>query len=194
MASLLLIDYLERSRAHYSLHYHPNAWSAEETARLNRVQSRRFAKAVMVRADGELAMMIIPANYRVELPDLATELGAAKLELAEERHFQRRFPRCELGAIPPFGHLFGLRAFMIPALFDTTTDIYCKAGTHTELLRMPFGEFHRLAHAEAVQRGAASKLRKPSPGHLRRLLELAAGNPKPERTLLRAARPLAAPH
>jgi Ala-tRNA(Pro) deacylase len=187
MASLLLVDYLERSRAHYSLQSHPCAYSAEETARLNRVRARRFAKVVMVRVDDELAMMVVPSHYRVELGALRRELGAAKVELAEERHFQRRFPRCEVGAMPPFGHLFGLRAFMVPTLFDSYADIHCKAGTHSELLRMPFGEFSRLAHAEPIKQGAVPRLRNLSPAHLQRLFELAAGKPAPARAARRRA-------
>jgi Ala-tRNA(Pro) deacylase len=172
MPSLLLIDYLERSRAHYTLVQHPLACTAAETVRMNRVQARHFAKAVMVRIDGELAMMVVPSHYRVALEPLRRSLAANRVELAEERQFQRRFPRCELGAIPPFGHLFGLRAFMMP-LFDEDADIHFKAGTHTELLRMPFGEFKRLAHVEPVAEGAVPRLRSLAPTHMQRLLDLA---------------------
>jgi Ala-tRNA(Pro) deacylase len=174
MASLLLIDYLERSRAFYTLKEHPAAFTAAETARLNRVTPRHFAKTVMVRVDSELAMMVVPCHYRVALEDLRSSLGATTVELAPERQFQRRFPRCEVGAMPPFGHLFGLRAFMVP-LFDEFSDIHFKAGSHNELLRMPFSEFRRLAHVETVERGAVPKLRNLAPAHLQRLFDLAVG-------------------
>jgi Ala-tRNA(Pro) deacylase len=174
MASLLLIDYLERSRAFYTLKEHPAAFTAAETARLNRVTPRHFAKTVMVRVDSELAMMVVPCHYRVALEDLRSSLGATTVELAPERQFQRRFPRCEVGAMPPFGHLFGLRAFMVP-LFDEFSDIHFKAGSHNELLRMPFSEFRRLAHVETVMQGAVPKLRNLAPAHLQRLFDLAVG-------------------
>jgi Ala-tRNA(Pro) deacylase len=194
MASLLLIDYLERSRAFYSLINHPSTVTAEETARLLRISARQFAKVVMVRADSELAMMVVPCHYRVALESLRECLGASKVELAPEQQFQRRFPRCEVGAMPPFGHLFGLRAFMMP-VFDEFADIHFKAGSHTELLRMPFSEFRRLAHVETVSRGAVQKRRRNlSPAHLQRLLELTVGKKVPHP--VRSSRPtqsLAAP-
>jgi hypothetical protein len=43
MPNLLLIDYLQRSRAQYSLHNVPTAYTAEESARLARIVPRRFA-------------------------------------------------------------------------------------------------------------------------------------------------------
>ena len=172
MASLLLIDYLERSRAYYTVKEHSCAYTAEETARLNRIPPRSFAKTVMIRIDGELAMMVLPSNHRVALDALRSSLGVGKVELPAEQQFQRRFPRCEVGAMPPFGHLFGLRAFMMP-VFDEFADIHFKAGSHTELLRMPFSEFRRLAHVEAVLQGAEPMRRSLSPARLQGLLDRA---------------------
>jgi Ala-tRNA(Pro) deacylase len=169
MASLLLVDYLQRSRAQYLLIDAPFAYTAEEAARLGRIPPRRFAKVVMTRVDGELVMVVMPVHYRLAAELLRQSLGAKKVELAEERHFQHRFPRCEVGAMPPFGHLFGLRALLVPE-FDEFTEVHCKAGTHREWLRMPFSEFKRLAHLEPVEKGAVLQLRNPGKNHLQRLL------------------------
>lgn len=169
MASLLLVDYLQRSRAQYLLMDAPFAYSAEESARLGRIAPRRFAKVVMAMVDGELTMVVMPVHYRLATELLRQSLQANKVELAEERQFKNRFPRCELGAMPPFGHLFGVRALLI-AEFDEFSEIHCKAGSHNEWLRMPFSEFKRLAHLEPVASGAVLQLRKPGKNHLQRLL------------------------
>ena len=178
MPSLLLVDYLQRCRAHYTILPAVPACTAEEVTRLNRIPPRRFAKVVMVRVDAELSMVVMPAHYRLVPRQLGEALGAARVELATESQFRNRFPRCELGAIPPIGHLFGLRALALP-LFDEFADIYCKAGAHGELLRMPFRELQRFAHWDPVEKGAVLHLRNPADNHLRRLLRLAkAGGAK----------------
>lgn len=169
MASLLLVDYLQRSRAQYLLMDAPFAYAAEESARLGRVAPRRFAKTVMTLVDDELTMVVMPVHYRLATELLRQTLKAGKVELAEERQFKNRFPRCELGAMPPFGHLFGLRALLIDE-FDEFSEVHCKAGTHREWLRMPFTEFKRLAHLEPVAGGAVLQLRRPGKNHLQRLL------------------------
>jgi Ala-tRNA(Pro) deacylase len=186
MPSLLLLDYLQRCRAQYSIFNATPAWTAEETIRLNRIPPRRFAKVVMVRVDMELAMVVMPANYRLVPKLLAQELQAPRVEIAAEKQFRNRFPRCELGAIPPIGHLFGVRAFCVGG-FDELADIYCKAGSHSELLRMPFRELQRFAHWDPVQQAATLQLRHPSISHLKRLLKLAkAGGERVTRPLPQA--------
>jgi len=176
MPNLLLVDYLQRSRAQYNLFNVPAAHTAEETVRLSRISPRRFAKVVMARVDSELIMVVMPAHYRLVPRALRDELKAERVELATERDFQRRFPRCELGAIPPFGHLFGLRALCVNA-FEEFGDIFCKAGTHSEVLRMSIFEFQRLAHLEPVERGASVRLRNSMRSHMQRLLKFAREQP-----------------
>lgn len=176
MPNLLLIDYLQRSRAQYSLHNVPTAYTAEESARLARVVPRRFAKVVMVRADAELTMVVMPAHFKLVPQTLCEELAVERVELATEREFKRQFPRCEVGAIPPFGHLFGLRAFMINA-FDEFGDVFCKAGTHDEILRMPASEFRRMARLDVIERGASIRLRGSLHSRLQRLLNSAREQP-----------------
>lgn len=172
MPNLLLVDYLQRSRAQYSLMDVPAAYTAEESARLGRIAPRKFAKVVMVRVDSELAMVVMPAHYHLATNALREELSVRNVELATERDFRRQFPRCELGAIPPFGHLFGLRAFLINA-FDEFGDVFCKSGTHNEIIRMSCSEFRRTARLDPIERGASIRLRDPMQSHLQRLLKAA---------------------
>lgn len=178
MPNLLLVDYLQRSRARYDICDVPPAYTALESAQLSRISPRRFAKVVMVRADAELVMVVMPAHYHLVLAALRDELKAQRVKLAGEHDLRRQFPRCELGAIPPFGHLFGLRALLVNA-FDGFGDVFCKAGAHSEILRMPFSEFRRLAHLDPIERGAALRLRDPVHSHLRRLLKLARQQASP---------------
>ena len=65
MPSLLLVDYLQRSRAQYALLNVASACTAAETVRLNHLSPRRFAKVVMARVDSELVMVVMPAHYRL---------------------------------------------------------------------------------------------------------------------------------
>lgn len=161
MPSPLLIDYLNRSRAVYELKQHAPAVTAAEAVSLHGIPMRQFAKSVLVRVDGALAMVIVPANYQVALEPLRRALAASRVALARERQFGHRFPRCELGAMPPFGHLFGLNAYAAP-LFNRNEEIVFKAGSHSESVRMPFPEFQRLAHFDAIEQGVVPQLCRPA--------------------------------
>jgi len=159
MSSLLLMDYLQRCHAHFQLlNVAPAETSAALARRLPRPLSRNFAKVVMLRIDGELMMVVLPAHYRVSLEAVRVYLGASAIEMASERQFRNHFPRCELGALPPIAHIFGLRGFLA-SVFDESSDIVFKAGSHSELVRMRFTEFQRLAHLDPIGEGVVPQLR-----------------------------------
>ena len=62
--------------------------------------------------------------------------------LRVNREFERLFPDCELGAMPPLGPLYGQRVFVDRALANAG-DIVFEAGSHTEAVRVKFDEFAR---------------------------------------------------
>ena len=60
---------------------------------------------MMVLVDGALSMVVVPGSKHVDLRSLKTALGAKEVSLADEHQFAHIFPDCEVGAMPPFGHL-----------------------------------------------------------------------------------------
>jgi Ala-tRNA(Pro) deacylase len=150
MVAQLLIDYLRRSDADFQVYSHSEAFTAQETAQSSHVHGRNFAKVVMVKIDGELSMVVLPAHYHLDLNILRDSLGVGSVELAAEREFKHRFPRCETGAMPPFGHLYGLMTYMVP-VFTEDELIAFNSGTHTEIIMMPYQEFLRLSHVMEIQ-------------------------------------------
>jgi Ala-tRNA(Pro) deacylase len=59
----------------------------------------------------------------------------------------RRFPECEIGAMPPFGRLFGLKTVVDPAL-EKDEYIYFNAGNHVQTVRLRYQDFMALAKPE----------------------------------------------
>lgn len=140
---------LDEHRAPYSTLVHERTFTAHDTADAARLDKQLFAKTVMLKVDGRLAMMVMPAAYRVDLTRLSRALGGPTVELAEESEFRAAFPDCELGAMPPFGHLYGMPVYVDSRLAQQE-EIAFNAGTHTEALRMPYVEFERLAEPELL--------------------------------------------
>ena len=75
-----------------------------------------MAKVVIVELDGELAMAVLPANRKVILQDLRDVTGCDHVSFVEEDKFKSRFPDCEIGAMPPFGNLYGMEVFVADSL------------------------------------------------------------------------------
>lgn len=149
MLSPRLHNFLDESHAPYATLSHDRTITAQATASAARIGPGQFAKTVMIKVDGRLSMMVMPAPYRVDLTRLSRALGGAEVELAEEAEFRGAFPDCEVGAMPPFGHLYGMPVYVDSRLAHEP-EITFNAGTHTDLLRMPYSEFERLAQPELL--------------------------------------------
>jgi Ala-tRNA(Pro) deacylase len=87
-----------------------------------------------------MAMVVLPASRRIVLYDLREMLGSVELRLATEAEFQGAFPDCELGAMPPFGNLYGLPVYVEASLADEA-EIAFNAGTHSEVIQMAYEDF-----------------------------------------------------
>jgi Ala-tRNA(Pro) deacylase len=145
-----LKDFLDKNHIKYVTIRHSPAFTAQEIAASAHVSGRELAKTVMVKVDGKLAMAVLPASFHIDFELLKDGLGARTVELATETEFKDRFPECELGAMPPFGNLFGMDTFVAESLREDE-EIAFNAGTHTELLRLAFADFERLVRPKILR-------------------------------------------
>ena len=138
--------YLISHGVDYEVHQHPPAYTAQEVAAADHVSGRKFAKPVIVNADGRLIMVVLPANRLLDLEKLKALLNADDVRLASENEFAPIFDDCERGAEPPFGNLYGL-----PTIVDidlNTEEVVFNAGSHTETMKLPTLEYLGLVHPE----------------------------------------------
>jgi Ala-tRNA(Pro) deacylase len=140
----MLKEFLESNDIQYSVHSHPQAFTAQEIAALQHVKGRLLAKVVIVRAGGALRMLVLPADHKVDFGKLNTALSTADAALASEADFEAVFPGSELGAMPPFGNLYGLPVYADRSM-ERHAEIVFNAGTHTQTVRVRFSDFVSLA-------------------------------------------------
>ena len=149
MLSPRLHHFLDERHVPYSTLSHARTVTAQQTADAAHIANSNFAKTVMLKVDGALAMMVMPAAYRIDLTRLSRALGGREVELAQEEEFKDAFPDCELGAMPPFGHLYDMRVYVDSRMADLT-EMAFNAGSHTDLVRMTYAEFESLAQPELL--------------------------------------------
>lgn len=104
------------------------------------------AKAVVLRGDGRHFVVVIPANHRLDLAQVAEDLGQC-LSLASEGTLGALFCDCAQGAIPPLGDAYGIPTFWDASLADRP-DVYFEGGDHQTLVHMDgvyFAELMRSA-------------------------------------------------
>jgi Ala-tRNA(Pro) deacylase len=145
-----LKEFLDSHRVKYVSIGHSAAYTAQEIAASAHVSGRELAKTVIVKADGKLAMAVVPASHKVSLEHLRDLTGAGRVELAGEQDFKGAFPGCDIGAMPPFGNLYGMPVYVSETLAEDA-EIAFNAGSHTELIRLPFADFQRLVEPRVAK-------------------------------------------
>lgn len=144
MPNTRIKEFLDQQNARYSILEHSPAYTAQESSQSAHISGKTFAKTVIVEIDGRHAMAVLPADRRVDVDDLREITGSSNVRIASESELRDLFPDCEVGAMPPFGHLYGMDLYVAPSLAEDG-EIAFNAGTHTELIKMSFADYERLA-------------------------------------------------
>lgn len=139
-----LREFLDNNKVKYVTISHSVAYTAQEIAASAHIKGKELAKTVMVVLDGELAMVVVPAAFQVNMELLRGAASAGSVRLATEAEFKEKFPGCETGAMPPFGNLYGMKVFVSENLAEDK-EIAFNAGTHSELIKLDYADFARLA-------------------------------------------------
>ena len=109
----------------------------------------------MAKADQNLVMLVLPADHLVNWERLAVLTGQ-ELSLAAEADFAALFPDCEIGMMPPFGHLYNV-AMWVDCRLTFEVRFVFEAGTHSDAIKMGSADYVRLAQAQVAD--FATKLR-----------------------------------
>ncbi|MGH2807451.1 MAG: aminoacyl-tRNA deacylase [Actinomycetota bacterium] len=137
--------FLRDNKVGFQIHHHPEAFTAQEVAAVEHLPGKVLGKVVVVAADDELALVVLPAPSAVDLDKVAPALGAKAARLAEESEFESRFPGCDTGAMPPFGNN---SLYDVPVVVDRAVseqdEVAFNACTHTDTVHLAYSDFARL--------------------------------------------------
>lgn len=138
-----LIRYLNDNGVEFRVHRHLPAFSAHDVARATHAPEEQVAKSLLVKAGQQRWLVVLPADYRIDQKLLRNALEKHSIHLVGEEELEQLFPNCEIGAMPPFGNLYGVPVIVDKHLAERE-EIVFNACTHTESIRMKFADFERL--------------------------------------------------
>src|SRR5690242_9870590 len=144
-----LKDHLDKEKIKYITIVHSPAYTAQEVAASAHITGRELAKTVIVKLDRQIAMAVLPANRKIVLQDLREVTGSDQVKFVSEDKFKELFPDCEIGAMPPFGNLYGMEVYVAESLTHND-QIAFNAGSHTEVMKLAFHDFERLVQPKVM--------------------------------------------
>jgi Ala-tRNA(Pro) deacylase len=137
-----LIECLEDNKVRYEVLQHPEAVSAQRIAQAEHVKGRHHAKVVIVKAVDAHLMMALPADHHIDLEKVEKAVGKP-VSLGKEQEFKSFFPDCAIGAMPPFGNLYGLPTYVDRDLAEQDYIVF-EAGTHTDAIKMSYRDYEKI--------------------------------------------------
>ena len=141
-----LRSFLEAHQVPFETIEHPIAFTAQEEAAASHVPGHAWAKTVAVVVDGSPALAVVPATRRLDVEKFRALVGAKHVEIATEPEFEGLYPDCDLGAMPPFGELYGIPTF-VDAELRTEARVAFHAGDHATAIELPYEEYEQLSEA-----------------------------------------------
>ena len=139
-----LKSYFSAHEVKYKLITHVPTGSSMESSEQAHVPGDALAKGVLVKDAKEYLLVVVPSDYHVDLELLKKFLGQ-QVELATEEELGAQFPDCELGAVPPLGHVYGIKTIWDPTTsLGKEKQVYFEAGDHKHLVKVTAEQFHEL--------------------------------------------------
>ena len=145
-----LKEFLDSHNIKYVTISHSTVYTAQEIAASAHISGKELAKTVIVKLDGKMAMAVLPASYKIDFDLLKEATGANNIELASEHEFKDLFPGCTIGAMPPFGNLYGMDVYVARTLAEDK-EIAFNAGSHSELIQLAYEDFERLVKPKVIR-------------------------------------------
>ena len=139
-----LTDCLDQNNVECEILHHAEAVTAQRIAQAEHVKGRHQAKVVMIKSGDQHLMMVLPADHQIDLEKVEKVVGKP-VSLDRENEFKSLFPDSAIGAMPPFGNLYGLPTYVDKHLAEQDYIVF-EAGTHTDAIIMSYSDYDKIVN------------------------------------------------
>lgn len=113
-----LIKFLQKNKVRYEAIKHRIVYTAYDKAQTLKVPEKAIGKTLLLKIDKKFALILIPANKNLDKNKFKKIVKAKELKFASEKLMKNKFKGIKVGAIPPFGNLWGLSSFVDRAVVN----------------------------------------------------------------------------
>lgn len=122
---------------------HKAVHTSEEAAAIRNTPLREGAKALVMYLDGKPAMVVVAGDRKLDMKAFKALHQVKDLRMATPEEVER-VTGVTIGAVPPFGHIFGIPIYMDAALRENS-HVSFNAGLHTHSIRMKEKDYEQVA-------------------------------------------------
>ena len=133
---------LAEGAADFRVLRHAAVFTSAEAAAIRGTPLSSGAKALVMKADEEFLMFVLPADRKLDSKQVRAALGCRSLRFADKDEVDR-ITGLAPGAIPPFGNLFGLPTHCDERLGEHEM-INFNAGDHAISISLLYADYLRV--------------------------------------------------
>lgn len=141
-----ILNLLQRGEVPYRVIKHEPVYTSQQAEEVSGLSLRQGAKALLLKADKEFFLAVLPGDRKVDIKRVANYLGVKKVRFAIEEEV-RKVMHCDIGACYPFGSFIGVRTIADP-LLQQGEIIAFNPGVNDQSIIMGSMDYFKIANPE----------------------------------------------
>ena len=140
-----IIALMNEKKIAYEIYEHEPVYTNPAMAEALDVSEAETVKSLVLSTkEGRMIVLVLPGNKKVDWKQAAAGAGTKKVSFAKPENVSQAVG-CEVGCVPPFGHLTVLDIYMDPDLTKKNF-VYFNPGVHDKSFKIKAWDLKKLCN------------------------------------------------
>ena len=140
-----IIGMLEDAKVAYEIVEHEPVYTNPAMAEALNVSEAETVKSLVLKTkEGNMIVLVLPGNKKVDWKQAAAGAGTKKVSFAKPENVSEAVG-CEVGCVPPFGHMTEIPIYMDPDLTKKNF-VYFNPGVHDKSFKVKAWDLKKLCN------------------------------------------------
>ena len=127
-------EVLNKEKMEFEVLQHKPVFTSKEAAEVRGTELKQGTKALVLRTDEGFIQACVAGNKELDIEKLQKITLFKRIEMADAKEV-RKVTGCNIGSVPPFGNLFGLKVYFDKSVVENEVVAF-NAGSHTRSIKM----------------------------------------------------------
>ncbi len=137
-----IVEILNREKMQFKIIEHKAVFTSKDAALVRGTELKQGCKALILKTEDGYVQAVVPGDKEIDLKQFQRITLFKHLELADAASV-KRVSGCDIGAVPPFGNLFGLKVYFDKRITENEIVAF-NAGSHIKSITMRAKDLRQL--------------------------------------------------
>lgn len=133
---------LEEAKVKYNILEHKVVYTAHDVSATTKKKLGEIAKVVLVRADKDFVLIVLPAGKYLDFSGIKKALKAKKISIASEKDIIKHL-KTKVGLLHPFGSAYNIKTLLDKGIAKSKK-LVASAGSYTHSVELTLKDFEKL--------------------------------------------------